>query len=48
MELLKTSNESLKQTNQSFKIISKAIGLGITLFTKYQSSKPVKVEKENR
>lgn len=47
MELLKTSNESLKQTNQSFKIILAAIGLGFILFVVYQKSNPQRVGKEN-
>lgn len=39
MEFIKSNNESLKQTNLSFKILLGAIGLGVILFVIYQSSK---------
>ena len=39
MELLTSSNEELKSSNQNFKIILLSIGLGVILFAVYQSSK---------
>ena len=46
MELIKSSNESLKQTNQSFKIILGAIGLGVIVFVVFQSLKTRKEDKD--
>ncbi len=46
MELIKSSNEELKGSNQNFKIILLSIGLGIILFALYQSSKTRKEEKD--
>lgn len=44
MELIRSSNENLKRTNQSFKIILWAIGLGIVIWSLIQNSKPKKRE----
>ena len=48
MESLKSYNKELKSSHRILTIILLSIGLGVTLFSMYQSSKPVKVEKENR
>ncbi|SDS22595.1 hypothetical protein SAMN04515667_1695 [Formosa sp. Hel1_31_208] len=48
MESLKSYNKELKSSNRILTIILLSIGLGVTLFSMYQSSKPMKVERENR
>ena len=46
MELIRSSNENLKNSNHNFKIILLSIAFGVILFAVFQSSKTRKEEKE--
>ena len=48
MEVIRSSNENLKNSNRNFKIILFSIGLGIVLFAVYQSSKTRITEEEDK
>lgn len=46
MELIKSKNKNLKNSNHNFKIILFSIGLGVILFGVFHISKTRKEEKE--
>lgn len=46
MEIIRSNNEKLENSNRTFKVIMLSIGLGIILFAVYQSSKTRKGEKD--
>jgi hypothetical protein len=47
MELLKSSNEELNNSNRILTVILLSIGLGVILFAVYQSSKKEQMEDDN-
>lgn len=46
MEMISSSNQELKSSIRNFKIILFSIGLGVMLYSVYQSSKTGKDEKD--